>query len=128
MTASKSGLETGLESSLDLHLDEHGHLLDATQWDDEVFVALCQLEQIEPTEQRLRIAKLIREFQATYKVEPYERVLMRYLNREAPELAINSISILGYLPNGLLRQGAMIAGLPLPKSCINAHPPLRPIN
>jgi tRNA 2-thiouridine synthesizing protein E len=96
------------------HLNEEGRLQNASDWSDEVAVALAQSDGITLTDEHWEIIGLLRNFYREYNHAPIMKLFLKEITtRLGKEYAHD-----GYLnklfPGGILEQSTKISGLPSP--------------
>ena len=105
-------------SAGDARLDRHGHLKDTTSWTEQIAGELAADEQLELTEQRLRICRCLRLFHHRFGTDPTHRALARFIAAEMGDEWADSSFLAIQFPGGFLRQASRLAGLPLPSHCL----------
>ncbi len=98
--------------------DEHGYLLNHTQWSETLAEAIAQAENIELTDAHWQIIRFVRAFYAQYDTSPAIRALVKALANEfGPEVG-NSRHLQRLLPKGPAKLASKLAGLPKPAKCL----------
>lgn len=107
-----------LDDGRELEVDEKGYLTDWSQWDRRVAERLAQVEGIELTSDHWAVIELLRDYYASYEIEPPMRALVKLVGQKIGEDRGNSRFLYRLFPQGPTTQGCRLAGLPRPLSCI----------
>ena len=99
-------------------LDQHGHLLTASDWNDAVAHALAHSINIQLTEQHWEIIYFLRDFQQQYHDIPIMRLLLKAMRQTLAVDKANSVYLNVLFPGGFLKQACKVAGLAKPKHCM----------
>jgi len=99
-------------------LGEDGYLLDRYQWNPSIAEQLADKTQCVLSEDHWIIIKFLRAFYETYQTMPGQRLIIKHLAENSMHTSVNSIYVHHLFPEGLYRQGALIAGLPKPVRCL----------
>lgn len=98
--------------------DAQGYLLDWQQWSAEIAALLADEEGLVLTAEHWEILEFLRQHYASYADAPPMRLLVKAVAaRLGPEKG-NSRYLYRLFPEGPAKQGAKLAGLPKPVSCI----------
>jgi tRNA 2-thiouridine synthesizing protein E len=102
---------------MEVKTDQHGHLLDVKQWNEEVATALAKTDGIDLTPDHWLVIYAVRDiFDITGETPPM-RLLIKELNNRI-ETEINSRFLYRIYPDGPVRLASKHAGLPKPKHCM----------
>lgn len=103
---------------MSLALDDDGHLLDHTQWNEHIAQHLAESLEIELSAWHLQILLAIRAFYQQFGYAPATRPLIKYLNKTvSPEITNQQLQ--QQFNTGLVaRQLARLAGIPKPANCL----------
>ncbi|AKD39185.1 hypothetical protein I926_09375 [Pasteurella multocida subsp. multocida OH4807] len=105
-------------NNLQIETDSHGYLLDLSQWNKEVALAIAQKEQIELTEAHWEVIYFVRHFYEEYKTSPAIRMLVKAMAQKLGEEKGNSRYLQRLFPDGPAKQATKLAGLPKPAKCL----------
>lgn len=95
-----------------LEIDEDGHLVNLSDWNEDVAVELAKLEEIgELTERHWTVINFIRK---EYE-ENGDAPSIRKLTKES---GVPTKELYSLFPKGPAKKSAKVAGLPKPKGCI----------
>ena len=101
-----------------IELDDDGFLLDAEQWSTDVAAALAAENDFNLTVAHWKIIKFVRQYFATYSIEPPMRALVKAANVYVEDGTGGSRYLYQLFPDGPLKDACRYAGLPKPVSCI----------
>ena len=100
---------------MNIQTDDDGFLLDPEDWTKEIAEYIAQKENIELTEERWMLIRIIREHYAYYGAVPELRKILKQLKVElGPEKATRKY-VYSLFPYGYGQQGCKIAGMRQPK-------------
>ncbi len=100
---------------MDIQTDDDGFLLDPDDWTEEIALQIAEQQDVELTEERWHLIKLIREYYADNGSVPELRKILKQLKQElGPEKATRKY-VYGLFPYGYGQQGCKIAGMRQPK-------------
>ena len=97
--------------------DKEGFLCDLSNWNQAVAVDLAALEGIELTPAHWEVIELVRDFYATYKLFPANRVLIRRMKEQFHADKGSSIYLMKLFTGRPRRVLARVSGLPKPTHC-----------
>ncbi|MCW8854244.1 MAG: TusE/DsrC/DsvC family sulfur relay protein [Gammaproteobacteria bacterium] len=97
----------------------HGHLTDASQWNEDVARHMAVKENLELTDEHWDVINYIRKFYFEFGVTPMVRLLMKYMKEHAGPEKSSEKYLYNLFPEGPARQGSRIGGLPEPQGCID---------
>ena len=99
----------------ELNVDDDGFLLNPEDWTEEIAEYIAKNENIELTEERWMLIKIIRDYYAYYGAVPELRKILKQLKEEiGPEKATRKY-VYSLFPYGYGQQGCKIAGMRQPK-------------
>ncbi|WP_089605130.1 TusE/DsrC/DsvC family sulfur relay protein [Acinetobacter piscicola] len=103
---------------LNLELDQDGHLLDYTVWNEDVAQILAKTLDLELTAWHFEILQSVRQFYAQFGHSPATRPLIKFLMKTvSPE--INNAVLQEKFNTGLVaRHLSRLAGVPKPANCL----------
>lgn len=101
-----------------LELDRHGHLADPARWTPEVARAFADLEGLALTPGHWAVLAELRDYHEAFGIEPPMRALLERLRKRLDQPDLGSRELYRWFPDGPVRQGSRLGGLPLPLSCI----------
>lgn len=100
---------------MDLDTDDDGFLLDPEEWTEEVAQYIADKENVELTEERWKLIRVIREQYYQKGTVPELRKILKQLKTElGPEKATRKY-VYALFPYGYGQQGCKIAGMRQPK-------------
>ncbi len=100
---------------MDINTDADGFLLDPDDWTEEIAEFIAKKENVELTEERWNLIRLIREYYSDHGAVPELRKILKQLKEElGPEKATRKY-VYGLFPYGYGQQGCKIAGMRQPK-------------
>jgi len=100
---------------MEIQTDDDGFLLDPDDWSEEVAEFIANKEELELTEDRWNLLRLIREYYYEYSSVPELRKILKRLKAElGPEKATRKY-VYALFPYGYGQQGCKIAGMRQPK-------------
>ena len=98
-----------------LNVDDDGFLLDPEDWTEEIAEYFAKNENIELTEERWKLIRIIRDYYACHGAVPELRKILKQLKEEiGPEKATRKY-VYSLFPYGYGQQGCKIAGMRQPK-------------
>ncbi|MFT4021604.1 MAG: TusE/DsrC/DsvC family sulfur relay protein [Acinetobacter sp.] len=103
---------------MSLQLDQDGHLVDYTVWNEAVAQQLADSLEIQLTEWHFQILYAVRQFYQQFGHSPATRPLIKYLMKTiGPE--INNAELQQKFNTGLVaRHLSRLAGVPKPANCL----------
>ena len=100
---------------MDVQTDDDGFLLDPDDWTEEIAKEIADKEELELTEDRWNLLRLIREYYYENSSVPELRKILKRLKAElGPEKATRKY-VYALFPYGYGQQGCKIAGMRQPK-------------
>lgn len=105
-------------NQVQIETDSAGYLLDFSQWNIDVAIAIAQLEQIELTAAHWEVIHFVRDFYLEYNTSPTIRMLVRAMAQKLGEEKGNSRYLQRLFPEGPAKQATKLAGLPKPAKCL----------
>ena len=102
----------------ELELDQDGHLLDYTIWNEDVAQTLAKTLDLELTTWHFEVLQAVRQFYAQFGHSPATRPLIKFLMKTvSPE--INNAVLQEKFNTGLVaRHLSRLAGIPKPANCL----------
>lgn len=97
----------------------HGHLIDASQWNENVARHLAVKENLELNAEHWEVINYIRKFYFEFGVTPMVKLLIKYMREHFGSEKCSEEYLYNLFPKGPARQGARIGGLPEPQGCID---------
>ena len=107
-----------MKQEMTLELDQDGHLLDYTVWNEQVAQELAQSLELELTAWHFEVLHAVRQFYQQFGHSPATRPLIKFLMKTvSPE--INNAVLQEKLNTGLVaRHLSRLAGIPKPANCL----------
>ncbi len=102
----------------DLKLDTEGYLSHLSDWSPAVAEQLAVEENIVLSEAHWELIKFLQHFYQQYQHIPKMRALSKAIKLELGAEKSGSLYLYDLFPNGPIKQGCKIAGLPKPPHCI----------
>lgn len=103
---------------MDFELDQDGHLIDYTLWNEEVAQQLAANLNLQLTVWHFQILQAVRQFYTQFGHAPATRPLIKFLMKSvSPE--INNAVLQDKFQTGLVaRHLSRLAGIPKPANCL----------
>lgn len=101
-----------------LETTDSGFLVDASQWNERVALALAATIPIELTEAHWEIVHFIRGYYFKYQHLPNTRMFVKAVQKELGEDKGNSRYLHRLFPESPPKYACLIAGLPKPPGCV----------
>ncbi len=101
-----------------LQRDKQGYLAHSSDWNEEVALFIAGEEGLDLTPEHWEILFLLRQFNETYRHLPTMRGFVNYVKQELGEDKAKSPYLYKLFPDGPVKQGCKISGLPKPPHCI----------
>ena len=99
-------------------LDNDGHLIDLTIWNNRIAETLAAQDNILLTPEQWEIIDLLQDFYREFEISPAMRALVKYTeNKLGPDKG-RSVYLLQLFPPSPARIASKIAGLPRPTNCL----------
>lgn len=107
-----------MNALLDLQLDQDGHLIDYTIWNEDVAQELAKSLDLDLTPWHFEILQAVRQFYAQFGHSPATRPLIKFLMKSvSPD--INNAVLQEKFNTGLVaRHLSRLAGIPKPANCL----------
>ncbi len=107
---------TGVQSE---DSSSNGYLLNMEDWSEEIALAAAKREGITMTEAHWEIIHFLRQYFDEFDLTPNIRLLAKVLKKQfGPEKGSQKY-LYSLFPKGPSYQGCLIAGLPIPRDCID---------
>lgn len=103
---------------MQLELDQDGHLLDYTIWNEEVAKELAQSLDLELTEWHFQILQAVRQFYQQFGHSPATRPLIKFLMKTVSPDIDNAILQQRFNTGLVARHLSRLAGVPKPANCL----------
>ncbi|EIJ68828.1 TusE/DsrC/DsvC family sulfur relay protein [Pasteurella bettyae] len=105
-------------NNITIETDPAGYLLDLTQWNENVAVAIAEKENLTLTDAHWEVIYFVRQFYQEYKTSPAIRMLVKAMAQKLGEEKGNSRYLQRLFPDGPAKQATKLAGLPKPAKCL----------
>ncbi len=105
-------------NQIQIETDAAGYLLDLTQWNKDVALAIAEKENLQLTEAHWEVIYFVRSFYEEYKTSPAIRMLVKAMAQKLGEDKGNSRYLQRLFPDGPAKQATKLAGLPKPAKCL----------
>ena len=107
-----------MKQEMTLELDQDGHLLDYTVWNEQVAQEFAQSLELELTAWHFEVLHAVRQFYQQFGHSPATRPLIKFLMKTvSPE--INNAVLQEKFNTGLVaRHLSRLAGIPKPANCL----------
>lgn len=102
----------------DIALDNDGYLVNLSDWNNKVAIALSEQENISLSPAHWEIITLLQEFYREFALSPAMRALVKYTGKKLGPEKGRSIYLLELFPPSPARVASKIAGLPRPTNCL----------
>lgn len=103
---------------MNIELDQDGHLLDHTIWNEQIAQQLAQNLEIELTPWHIQILLAVRQFYQQFGHAPTTRALIKYLMKTV-DAELNNALLQEKFNTGLVaRHLSRLAGIPKPANCL----------
>ncbi|WP_372402988.1 TusE/DsrC/DsvC family sulfur relay protein [Acinetobacter piscicola] len=103
---------------MNLELDQDGHLVDYTIWNEDVAQQLAQSLNLELTAWHFEILQAVRQFYHQFGHSPATRPLIKFLMKSV-SADINNALLQDKFQTGLVaRHLSRLAGIPKPANCL----------
>ena len=99
-------------------LDKDGHLVELSDWSEEVATALAAHEDLELTAEHWEVLALLRDFYQEFELSPATRPLIKYTALKLGADKGNSLHLNRLFKGTPAKLAAKLAGLPKPTNCI----------
>lgn len=103
---------------MSLELDQDGHLVDYTIWNEDVAQELANTLELELSEWHFQVLNAVRQFYAQFGHSPATRPLIKFLMKTVgPE--VDNAMLQDKFKTGLVaRHLSRLAGIPKPANCL----------
>ena len=98
--------------------NKEGYLLHWEDWNEAMGEEIAKEENLFLTEEHWMVIRELRDFYSKYQHTPVMRIFIKHMRTVFPEEKANSVYMYTLFPNGPIKQGCKIAGLPKPPHCI----------
>ena len=105
-------------NGIEIKTDASGYLLDLTQWNQDVALAIAERENLQLTDAHWEVINFVRDFYQEYKTSPAIQMLVKAMTQKFGEEKGNSRYLQRLFPDGPAKQATKIAGLPKPIKCL----------
>ncbi len=105
-------------NGIEIKTDASGYLLDLTQWNQDVALAIAERENLQLTDAHWEVINFVRDFYQEYKTSPAIRMLVKAIAQKLGEDKGNSRYLQRLFPEGPAKQATKLAGLPKPAKCL----------
>ncbi len=105
-------------NGIEIKTDASGYLLDLTQWNQDVALAIAEKENLQLTDAHWEVINFVRDFYQEYKTSPAIRMLVKAIAQKLGEDKGNSRYLQRLFPEGPAKQATKLAGLPKPAKCL----------
>lgn len=102
----------------DLETTDDGFLRDASAWNEQVALALANVERIEITDAHWEILWFIRDYYRRFQHLPNARMFVAAIRKALGDDKGNSRYLQQLFPQGPLKYACKLAGLPKPPTCL----------
>ncbi len=109
---------TFIVNDIEIKTDASGYLLDLTQWNQDVALAIAEKENLQLTDAHWEVINFVRDFYQEYKTSPAIRMLVKAIAQKLGEDKGNSRYLQRLFPEGPAKQATKLAGLPKPAKCL----------
>ena len=109
---------TFIVNDIEIKTDASGYLLDLTQWNQDVALAIAERENLQLTNAHWEVINFVRDFYQEYKTSPAIRMLVKAIAQKLGEDKGNSRYLQRLFPEGPAKQATKLAGLPKPAKCL----------
>ena len=100
-----------------VQVSEAGWLDDIGEWTEAIAEAIAEREGVSLTSDHWDVIHEVRAYFADYGVVPEQRILMKLMKEKFGADRGTQTYFYQLFPQGVLKQGNKIAGLPRPKGC-----------
>ena len=100
---------------MNLNTDDDGFLLDPEDWTEEIAEYIAEKENVELTDERWNLIRLIREYYSDHGSVPELRKILKQLKEELGSEKATRKYVYSLFPYGYGQQGCKIAGMRQPK-------------
>lgn len=103
---------------MSIQRNEQGYLEDWLQWSEQLATNIAMEDNLTLTEDHWKVIHYLRDFYHDFEHTPVMRVFIKEMKRVLGEDKGNSPYLYQLFPDGPVKQGCKIAGLPKPPHCI----------
>lgn len=103
---------------MSLELDQDGHLVDYTVWNEEVAQELAQSLELELTPWHFEVLYAVRQFYTQFGHSPATRPLIKFLMKSVSPEIDNAVLQQKFNTGLVARHLSRLAGIPKPANCL----------
>ena len=103
---------------MSLELDQDGHLVDYTIWNEDVAQELANSLDLELSEWHFQILNAVRQFYAQFGHSPATRPLIKFLMKTIGPEVDNAVLQDKFKTGSVARHLSRLAGIPKPANCL----------
>ena len=103
---------------MSLELDQDGHLVDYTIWNEDVAQELANTLELELSEWHFQVLNAVRQFYAQFGHSPATRPLIKYLMKTVGPEVGNALLQEQFKTGLVARHLSRLAGIPKPANCL----------
>lgn len=107
-----------MTNELSLELDQDGHLVDYTIWNEQVAQVLANTLELELNDWHIQILFAVRQFYAQFGHSPATRPLIKFLSKQIGPEIDNAILQERFKTGLVARHLSRLAGIPKPANCL----------
>jgi TusE/DsrC/DsvC family sulfur relay protein len=100
-----------------VQVTEAGWLEDIFEWSEDIAVAIAEREDVQLTPEHWDVIRESRAYFEEFGAVAEQRVFMKLMKEKYGEDRCSQTYLYRLFPQGVLKQGNKIAGLPRPKGC-----------
>lgn len=103
---------------MNIELDQDGHLIDYTLWNENIAQQLAETLEIELSDWHLQILLAVRQFYQQFGHSPTTRALIKYLIKTVDPTISNALLQEKFNTGLVARHLSRLAGIPKPANCL----------
>ncbi|EZQ06641.1 MULTISPECIES: TusE/DsrC/DsvC family sulfur relay protein [unclassified Acinetobacter] len=107
-----------MTTELSLELDQDGHLVDYTIWNENVAQVLANTLELELTAWHFEVLHAVRQFYAQFGHSPATRPLIKFLMKHVSADIDNAVLQEKFKTGLVARHLSRLAGIPKPANCL----------
>ena len=107
-----------MKQEMTLELDQDGHLLDYTVWNEQVAQELAQSLELELTAWHFEVLHAVRQFYQQFGHSPATRPLIKFLMKTVSPEINNAVLQVKFNTGLVARHLSRLAGIPKPANCL----------
>ena len=107
-----------MKQEMTLELDQDGHLLDYTVWNEQVAQELAQSLELELTAWHFEVLHAVRQFYQQFGHSPATRPLIKFLMKTVSPESNNAVLQEKFNTGLVARHLSRLAGIPKPANCL----------